>query len=332
MAHMNAGLESSGAPESLEGAKTPPLVAIIPATSQVGRATIESLLAHHPDKVRIRAAARSLSQSDELRSFQNLEIIEGVDAFLRETHEAAFRGVERCFIVAPKLENRVEAVNLLMGSAQRCGVKHVVLIGGVFQEDEVCVMHQHWQATKRHAQVLGLKWTQLQCVDFMENVLQHKITIASESRMYGTGRGGRSPAVAVHDIGAAAASVLACDDDRHFDRSYRIVGPAAIGPDNMAAAFSNVLGRQVQFVDYGLEKWRQDALSLKKMPEWQVRGFYDWLRLYFLTGKLADVKSDLPLLGVQPTRFEDWLRARSSLFEGADETAAVARQKELVLS
>lgn len=33
-------------------------------------------------------------------------------------------------------------------------------------------MHQHWQATKRHAQALGLKWTQLQCVDFMENVLQ----------------------------------------------------------------------------------------------------------------------------------------------------------------
>jgi hypothetical protein len=42
----------------------------------------------------------------------------------------------------------------------------------VFQEDEVVLMHKHWQATKRHAQSLGLKWTQLQCVDFMENVLQ----------------------------------------------------------------------------------------------------------------------------------------------------------------
>lgn len=75
--------------------------------------------------------------------------------------------------------------------------------------------------------------------------------------MYGTGRSGRSPAIAVQDIGAAAASILACEDDRHFGRSYRIVGLDAIGPDDMAAAFTNVLGRQVQFVDYGLETWRE---------------------------------------------------------------------------
>jgi uncharacterized protein YbjT (DUF2867 family) len=88
-------------------------------------------------------------------------------------------------------------------------------------------------------------------------LLQHRETIASESRMYGTGRGGRSPAVAVQDIGAAAASVLACEDDRHIDKSYRIVGPAAIGPDDMPSEFSELLGCQIQFVDFGLEKWRQ---------------------------------------------------------------------------
>jgi hypothetical protein len=87
--------------------------------------------------------------------------------------------------------------------------------------------------------------------------LQHRETIAAESRMYSTGRGGRSPAVAVQDIGAAAASVLACKDNRHFDKSYRIVGPEAIGPDDMASELSELLGRQIQFVDFGLEKWRQ---------------------------------------------------------------------------
>jgi hypothetical protein len=59
----------------------------------------------------------------------------------------------------------------------------------------------------------------------------------------------------------------------------------------------------------------QDALAKQKMPEWQIVGFYDWLRLYFLTGKLVTVKSDLPSLGVQPTSFGDWLRSRKGLFE-----------------
>lgn len=59
----------------------------------------------------------------------------------------------------------------------------------------------------------------------------------------------------------------------------------------------------------------QDALVKKKIPEWQIVGFYDWLRLYFLTGKLVTVKSDLPSLGVQPTSFGDWLRARKDRFE-----------------
>jgi uncharacterized protein YbjT (DUF2867 family) len=102
----------------------------VPCSSSVGRATIHSLIQSHSNKVRIRAAARRLSINDDLRSCPDLQILDGVDAFLPETHLAVFEGVERCFIVAPKLENRVEAVNSLITSAHKCAVKHVVLIGG----------------------------------------------------------------------------------------------------------------------------------------------------------------------------------------------------------
>lgn len=48
-------------------------------------------------------------------------------------------------------------------------------------------------------------------------------------------------------------------------------------------------------------------------------GFANWQKLYFATGRLRDVKSDLPTLGVQPVLLEDWLKGRVHLFMPAKE-------------
>lgn len=114
--------------------------------------------------------------------------------------------------------------------------------------------------------------------------------------MYGTGRGGRSPTVAVQDIGAAAASVLACEDNRHFDKPYRIVGPEAIGPDDMASEFSELLGRQIQFVDFGLEKWRQvRPVALKEKT--RVRRGHDRAAACLLCSSAQSVSQGLRFRG-----------------------------------
>ncbi|MEV5177764.1 hypothetical protein AB0L10_43730 [Streptomyces flaveolus] len=47
----------------------------------------------------------------------------------------------------------------------------------------------------------------------------------------------------------------------HIGRVYELTGPRTVDMNEMAEAFSQVLGRPVSYVDVPLEEWRTESLS-----------------------------------------------------------------------
>eukprot|EP00897_Mesotaenium_endlicherianum_P007499 jgi/Mesen1/6778/ME000348S06044 len=300
----------------MESEKNPHQVCVVVGSSRVGQATIEALINKFSTPLKIRAVVRSLEKASLLtaRFGGSVEVVSGVDAFDKGSHERAFSGVEKALIVAPQLENREDAVNNLLDSAKEHGVRHVVLIGGVFQEEEKFLFHRQWMSSRRRALTLGLKWTQLECSDFMENLYRSQKSVQEEGKIHGAGAEGVSAPVALVDIGEAAAVILSEPGDIHYDKGYRIVGGDIFTPSLIAEIFTRTLGKQVVFVDTGIDSAREAAIKSGAFPRWQSEGFYDWMQLYFVSGRLKDVVSDLPGLGITPTRLQDWLEDRKHDF------------------
>lgn len=59
----------------------------------------------------------------------------------------------------------------------------------------------------------------------------------------------------------------------------------------------------------------QNAMAAGVMPAWQAQGFYDWMEMYFMTGRLSEVESDLPGMGIKPLLLGQWIEQRIDDFK-----------------
>ena len=234
-------------------------VTIVVASSRVGQETIFALAANYASKVHIRAVFRSEENAQSLAQLHpSVEIFVGsADIFSQDVLVLAFNGAHKALIVAPQTEDRHLTVNKILDFAAQGRVAHVVLIGGVYQEEEKFLFHRQWQASRKHANTLGLKWTQLECSDFCENLYRSKESIRTDGVIHGAGAEGVSAPVALEDIGRAAALVLACEGCQYDNLGLKIVGPEPLSPLQIADTFSRVLGKPIRFVDIGVRKARE---------------------------------------------------------------------------
>ena len=59
----------------------------------------------------------------------------------------------------------------------------------------------------------------------------------------------------------------------------------------------------------------QIAMAAGVMPAWQAQGFYDWIDMYLMTGRLREVVSDLPSMGIEPLLLGQWIEQRIDDFK-----------------
>src|SRR5262249_10459516 len=81
-------------------------------------------------------------------------------------------------------------------------------------------------------------------------------TIRTESKIYLPYGQGRHAPVAGEDLARVIVAVL-LDPGPHRGKTYIPTGPRSLSMGEMAAVFSPVLGKPVQYVEIPVEKWRQ---------------------------------------------------------------------------
>src|SRR5215217_5795949 len=223
-----------------------------------------------------------------------------VGDFLKpETLGPALEGVSTVLLITPIHPEQVAQATNVIKAARESGNDPRIVRLSVHQASHDAPARN----TRQHADIedevisSGLPYTFLRPQSFMQNTLMTARTVASEARIYQPFKDGKLGMIDARDIGEVAAKVLT--EEGHEGKAYTLTGPAAISFYDVAETLSEVLGKEVSYVDIPLEKAKEAMLD-RGIPEWMVdalneyakahsEGYSDWTAEDFerLTGHPA---------------------------------------------
>ncbi len=225
---------------------------------------------------------------------------------------AAMQGIDKAFIVmpvSPKIDAWVEA---FITAARQAGVRHIIKFSGfgarTDSPSEIIRLHG---ASDERVRSSGLDWTLLQPNSFFQNILGSIATIQAENRFYLPMKDGSQSMIDIRDIAEVAVAVLT--QDGHENQTYRLSGPEALNFHQVAQVLSEVLGREIQYVDVPPEAARQSMLEMG-MPEWTAGALAEILSV-FAEGGYDEVTSTVEdVTGHAPRSFRQFVEDHRALF------------------
>ncbi|MBT8423247.1 MAG: SDR family oxidoreductase [Gammaproteobacteria bacterium] len=229
----------------------------------------------------------------------------------RKFLQAALAGIEKAVLVMPNVENQLEIEKQFIDVAKECGVQHIVYFSSLESipgsTNPITSIHV---ATEEHLRASGLDWTMIRPAFFMQTF------VASAPRIKASGNIvlplGNAPICAtdLRDVAAVIAKVLT--EPGHEGKSYDLTGPELVTMEDIAARFSNVLGKEFNYIDLPLPAFRE-ALG-KVYNEWRVNAVA--MELESIANGSLDHTTDTvqELLGRAPNSIDDFIRDHADLF------------------
>ena len=245
------------------------------ATGNVGSLLIPKLTNLGAD---VRALVRDESKAQGLKD-AGVEIVVG-DLDKPDTLDAAFRGVDKVFLITPPNPNQVVQTKNGIEAAKRTGNPYVVrLSAGAVKEMPRAlprISGQHAE-TDGMLKASGLPYNIIRPHNFMQGTMMAAQTVASEGAVYMAFKEGKVGMIDVRDIADVAAKVLT--EDGHQGKTYTLTGPASISLHDVAAGLSQALGKQVNYVDVPLEAAREGMIGMG-LPEWVADAFGEYMTAF----------------------------------------------------
>ncbi|MBF5045784.1 SDR family oxidoreductase [Aggregicoccus sp. 17bor-14] len=280
------------------------MILVTGATGTIGGEVARQLIAAG---VRPRLLVRDPKKAREFEG--KAERVQG-DLAKPESLDAAFKGVEKLFLVSAGVDGRTLEKNAA-AAAKRAGVKHIVKLS-VIGADQPELVFSKWHAEmERAVRDSGAAWTFLRPGNFMSNALFWVQSIKDQGAIYEPTGQGRYASIDPADIGAVAVKALT--QKGHEGQAYTMTGPESLSVGQVAEKLSRALGKPVKHVDVPPEAARE-AMLKAGMPAPYVEALLD-LSAFLKAGK-ADVV--LPtveqLLGRKAGTFDDWAKRNAAAF------------------
>lgn len=290
---------------------TQPTLLIIGAAGNNGTATLDALVRKHKGNFIVRAGVRSEAKAKALRDkFPGIETTI-LDLDQPATLAAAFKGVDKLFLILGNVENREEQARNAIDAAVAAGsVKHVLFYSVFGAEYESILFGRQFRAGEKYLEASGLPWTHLRTIFFQENLPGWADGIKQGAFYFGI-REGRFAPLNVGDIGEIAANIL-CSAG-HEGKAYAITGPELLSGQDFARTFTDITGKPVQYVSPD-EATTLCSLLGAGWPEWQAKGMLELFEV-FATNQAAVVSPDGErLLGRPLTTLRTYLDANKATF------------------
>jgi len=283
-----------------------------------------------PNLTKLGADVRALVRDEKAQGLKDagVEIVAG-DLDKPDTLDAAFRGVDKVFLITPPNPNQVIQAENGIEAAKRGGNPFLVRLSSGATRDTPgalpLIAAQHAEIDKT-VKASGLPYNLLQPHFFMQNTMMTAPTVASgcpgceHGIVYIPFNDGKIGMIDARDIADVAVKVLT--EDGHEGKSYNLTGPASISFGDVAASLSKVLGKQVDYVNVPLEAAREGMIGMG-MSEWFADAMvevFQTLRRYgdFTTPDVENVTG-------HPARsYETFVRDFAQVFGGAKVEATTA--------
>ncbi len=218
-----------------------------------GRALIGKLL--NRDDIQIRAMVRDRSKFDLTGT--NLEVVVG-DMDDPASLIEPTRDISHVFITSPmgaKITQREEAV---VDAAKANGNPHVINIYGAVRHEGDYLDSMHVAAIE-HLKASGLPWTLVSPNSVMETSLKEFEEQLPMGVLLGVSGYGKVGLVALDDVARVMATVVTTSG--HEGKNYECTGPAAVDMSELAAAYSQILGRKITYIDLPEDDFAQMLLD-----------------------------------------------------------------------
>ena len=284
---------------------------IIGAAGNNGVATIESLVKKQDAKNTIRAAVRSADKAAQLKKkFPSIETVI-IDLDKPETLTAAYKGVNKVFMIPGNVEQREEhAKNAIDAAVQARTVEQFLFYSVLGAEYEAILFAKQFRAGEKYLEQSGLNWTHLRTIFFQDNFFGWADGVKQGGLYFGVRDGSFAP-LNVADIGEMAANVLTTSG--HDNKAYNVTGPELLTGEDMAKVFTDVTGKEVAYVSPTPEQTLESLLSTG-WPQWQAEGMLELFEV-FATNQAAVVSPDgEQLLGRPLTQLQDFITANKAAF------------------
>ena len=218
-----------------------------------GRALIGKLL--NRDDIQIRAMVRDRSKFDLTGT--NLEVVVG-DMDDPASLIEPTRDISHVFVTSPmgaKITQREEAV---VDAAKANGNPHVINIYGAVRHEGDYLDSMHVAAIE-HLKASGLPWTLVSPNSVMETSLKEFEEQLPMGVLLGVSGYGKVGLVALDDVARVMATVATTSG--HEGKNYECTGPAAVDMSELAAAYSQTLGRKITYIDLPEDDFAQMLLD-----------------------------------------------------------------------
>lgn len=286
------------------------MILITGASGNVGREVLKQAVAAG---LRVRAAYQVLKKG---AAPDGVEAV-CVDFNQPQTLRAALAGVERVFLVGPPTDELISLERKAVDVIAQSQVRHLVKVSAMGGRDAI-FPRQHAES-EDYIRSVGISYTFLRPNGFMQNLVNYSApSIRTIGRFYGSEGEGRVSIIDVGDVAAVAMKVLS--EDGHAGQVYTLTGPEALSNSQVAEKMSEILGREIQFVNLPPDDLKT-ALMSAGVSEWNAEALVDLQRLY-REGKASTVTGDVKrILGREPRGLTQFLTENRGAFE-AEQMAA----------
>jgi uncharacterized protein YbjT (DUF2867 family) len=225
----------------------------------------------------------------------------------------AFEGTNKVFSVTPLVENLVELGRITVEACLQAGVKKIVRSSALGANPNAPITMGKWHgAVEKIIEDSGLQWTFVQPASFFQNYLGFAASIKNQNAFYAPTGTGKISLIDVRDIAAVVVKSLL--DDRHNGKKYAVTGGEALSNFDIADIFSDVLAREIEFVDVE-ENLARGQMVEAKMPEWMVNAVME-LNQIGKAGYLSEIlPSVLNVTGREPIKFRQFVEENKANFE-----------------
>lgn len=280
------------------------LLLVTGAGGKTGLAILRRLAALRSAELRVRALARSPSQAStvELAGAQETAVADLLD-------EAAVRvaldGVDIVYHICPNVHPEEALIGeKLIALCRSAGCRRFVLHSVL--EPRIQAMPHHWAKARVEALLAesGLDFTVLQPAPYMQNILSQRRHIAeSGSFSVPYALSTRVSMVDLEDVAQAAVKILIGNE--HRAATYELCASGLLDQTEIAAALSDVLGREIRAAVLERSTWSESARAAGVSPH-QADTLLAMFRYYERFGMAGSAEPLERLLGRRPTTFAEF--------------------------
>lgn len=299
-------------------------VFIFGATGNVGSATInvlsESLKGRSDFQIKAGVRDPSSEKAKALGALDHVSLVKSSMADSQADLIKALENVDHLFIVVPGAENRTELSLNAAKAAKEAGVKHTLVITVPSTAHPNTIFAKQCNAIDEGVRKLGIQHTFLSLPLFIDNNWANLSTIKGHDTIYGPQIADQKfTPVAVGDVAAVASTLLLSTDEelkKHAGKTH-ILASDRYSNNELAAAFSEALGKEIKYVKVGYPDAKKAFMDLG-FPEWQVDGI---MELFKLIDDKSSHLTDIDLTTVQkitgkkPTSIKEWTKSVAGAFK-----------------